>query len=414
MKNLKPINYILAFALLTLTACNSDDSTENTAVTSESAEGITMTLKTSGGSETEYIVNGGDILNGAVGSSGVGIEQDGWRYFYSVGKTVFSSGYSEDNRCIGYRANENGFIERKGEFVFDNALEVFGESEDDKTLLAMEIPRVGFSNKKLYIIDVETIEIKEKIETPIFKNEETGQVAFPTALKVRGDKLFIPYQVLDSEGNFTTPDANRAYIAVYPYPNVGLEPEKIISDDRTCNIGVNGITTGLIEAEGGDLYSFSCGAVSAGFSPAAAKPSGILKIKGGTTEFDKDYFFDIEAATNGGEIFWFDYVGNNKALARILTNDTGLAWDAYTRSETAFNQKLVIIDLVAKTVTDVANVPLHAKRYTSPLLVEDGKTYVSIETATDAYVYQIDIEAATGLKGAEIVGKTIKGFYRLQ
>ena len=86
-------------------------------------------------------------------------------------------------------------------------------------------------------------------------------------------------------------------------------------------------------------------------------------------------------------------------------------WGAYGRE--IFNQKLVIIDLDAQTVTDVANVPLHAKRYTSPLMVEDGMVYVSIETADDAFVYKVDVANATAVKGAKIVGKTIKGFYKL-
>ena len=38
---------------------------------------------------------------------------------------------------------------------------------------------------------------------------------------------------------------------------------------------------------------------------------------------------------------------------------------------------------------------------------------MSIETENEAYVYQIDIEAKTAVKGAKILGKTIKGFYRL-
>ena len=77
------------------------------------------------------------------------------------------------------------------------------------------------------------------------------------------------------------------------------------------------------------------------------------------------------------------------------------------------NQKLVIIDLESQNITEVQNVPLHAKRYTSPILVENGKAYVSVETASDAHVYAIDIESAYGSKGAKIEGKTIKGFYKL-
>ena len=79
-----------------------------------------------------------------------------------------------------------------------------------------------------------------------------------------------------------------------------------------------------------------------------------------------------------------------------------------------FNQKLVVIDLAAQTVTDVADVPLHAKRYTSPVLIDEGKAYLSIETANEAAVYVLDIATGTATKGAAIEGKTIKGFFKLQ
>ena len=105
------------------------------------------------------------------------------------------------------------------------------------------------------------------------------------------------------------------------------------------------------------------------------KPSGILKIADGTTDFDQNYFFDIETAT-GGKLFWMDYIGNNKAIGRILTDDNGGPWAAYGRD--VFNQKLVIIDLVSQTVTDIAGVPAHANRYTSPVFIENGYAYVSV------------------------------------
>lgn len=411
MKNLKSLNWALAVALLTLGSCDSDDNKSNT--NNQKSSGISMSLITSGAAGTEYIVSKEDVMSGEISAQGTGIEQTGWRFYYPVGKTLFASGFSADNQCAGYAANNEGVIQLKGQFIFENSLEMFGKSDDNKTLLAMEIPRVGFANRRLHFINVDNVSVQKIVGTKIFSDEANKQVAWPTALEVRSDKLFIPYHVLDSEGNFSTLDANKAYVAVYSYPNVGTTPEKIISDDRTSNIGVNGGTTGLIETESGDLYSFSCGTVSAGFSTASTKPSGILKIKAQTTEFDKDYFFNIETATNGGKIFWFDYIGGNKALARILKADTNIPWDAFSRSQTAFNQKLVIIDLVAKTVTDVANVPLHAKRYTSPVFIQDGKVYESIETETEAYVYQIDIATATGKKGAKIVGQSIKGFYKL-
>lgn len=399
----------LALSCLVLLAC--DDGNTPTGPDANDSSGITMSLKTTGGDETEFLVTKEDVMTGEISAVGTGIEQTGWRFYYPVGKTLFSSGFSEDNQMAGYARDEDGEIVKTGEFIFENALEMFGKSDDDQTLLAMEIPRAGFTNRSLHFVDVNTIHVKKIVGTPIFQSTTDSLVAWPTALQVRGDKLFIPFHPLDAKGYFTTPRADTAYVAVYSYPDMGTEPEKIIKDPRTSNIGVNGATTGLIETENGDLYSFSCGAEMAGFAPASTKPSAILRINDGETEFDQSYFFDIEAATGGGELFWFDYVGNNKAIARILTHDNGGPWAAFGRE--VFNQKLVIIDLVNQTVTDVTNVPLHAKRYTSPVLVEDGKVLVSVETATEAHVYEVDIENATATKGAKINGKTIKGFYKL-
>jgi len=407
MSDLRQWAIIGAVIILGFSSCKKDDEQPPSA---QPSSGITMSLKTTG-DETEFIVNSDEVMIKDITAVGNGIEQTGWRFYYPVGKTLFASGYSKDNQCAGYADNGKGIVEKKGEFIFENSLEMFGHSDDDQTFLAMEIPRAGFANRRLHFIDVSTVQVKKIVGTKIWENTKDSLVAWPTAIEVRGDKMFVPFHKMDAKGWFTTPSPDSAFIAIYDYPNVGVAPIKIISDARTCNIGVNGATTGLIEIENGDLYSFSCGAEMAGFAPKSTKPSGILRIKNGSTEFDASYFFDVEAATNGGKLFWFDYVGNNKAIARILMDDNGGPWEAYARN--VFNQKLVIIDLVSQTITDVTNVPLHAKRYSSPVLVEDGKTYVSIETASDAYVYEIDIENASGEKGAKIVGKTIKGFYRL-
>ena len=401
----------VAFSLA-LMACGDDDKVTNPEATTGPTEisGITMAFKTTGGDETEFIITRDDILSGEVSAIGEGIEQTGWRFYYPVGKTLFASGYSDDNQCAGYINDGSGTLAKKGEFIFENALEMFGHSNDDQTLLAMEIPRAGFANRRLHFVDVNTVFVTKIVGTQIFASSSDSLVAWPTALQVRGDKLFVPFHKLDAAGFFTTPSPDSAFVAVYSYPDVGSEPEKIIADSRTSNIGVNGATTGLIETASGDLYSFSSGAAMAGFSPASTKPSGILRIRSGSTDFDPDYFFDVEAATGGGKLFWFDHIGGERAIARIITQDGGL-WAAFGRE--VFNQQLAILDLANQTVTEVANVPLHAKRYSSPVMVEEGKVYVSIETASEAHVYQVDIATATATKGARINGKTIKGFYRL-
>ncbi|KAA1246374.1 DUF4374 domain-containing protein [Aquimarina sp. RZ0] len=421
MKQIKITTLLAIVILLAITACSSDDETTGGGVvepdvTGQSSKGFVMALRTTGDNETDYIVSKEDIMSGEISAEGTGIELTSWRFFYPVGKTLFSTGYSEDNQGAAYADNGQGSIEKKGGFIFDNALEMFGATNDKTTLLAMEINRED-PTRRLHFMDAQNGLVTEIKNISIYQEIDNQDpvnsiLSWPTALEVRGDNFFIPFHKVNTNTESVEPD--EALVAIYPFPAVGSAPEKIITDNRTGPIGVNGATTGLIETANGDLYSFSCGAVMAGFKEASTKPSGILKIKSNETEFDSDYFFNIEEATNGGKLFSLDYAGGTKAIARILTSDTGEIWGAFTRKPEAFNQKLVIIDLEAKTVTDVANVPLHAKRYTSPILVEAGKAYVSIETATDAHVYQVDIETATSTKGAKIIGKTIKGFFRLQ
>lgn len=412
MITIKKSLYLLTVLSTLMISCSDDDSPSTE--TPETDSGITMVLKATGGDEPEYVVSSTNIMEGTISAVGNGFESLDWNFVYNVDDTGFVLGYTNFEAQV-YQENEGGEVEEVAKFILETPLEVFG-NVDDEVMLAIDAPRDGsHTTRKLYSIDAETGYITSITDLSIYDLDTgtpgEGLSAWPSALEVVGDKLFISYYLVDDLGYYSTPDPDKAYVAIYSYPNVESAPIKIIEDDRTSNIGVNGTTTGLIQADNGNLYSYSCGTEMGGFSPKATKPSGILRINSGSTDFDESYFFNIEEAYNGGSIFWFDYVGNNKAIARILTSDEGGAWAAFGRD--VFNQKLVIIDLENQTITDVENVPLHAKRYTSPVNVIDGKVYVSIETATDAYVYQVDIDTAVGTKGAKIEGKTIKGFFEL-
>lgn len=412
-------------ASVLLAACGSDSDSS-----SEGVVGASYGFKSSAGSdsnEAEYLVTQDNIMEGTLSAQGTGYEQLSWNFFYNVGNTLFVTGYTNFT-TQSYAVDDNNEVSELATFLFDKPLVMFG-SVGDEALLATDSPSPGHDTRLLYTVDAATGFATKKVNYTIH-DEDTGvpgqgTMGWATALVVRDDKMFVPFHKLDDLGYYTTPDADTAYVAVYDYPlEEGAEPLKVISDTRTSHIGVNGMTSSLITADSGDIYSFSNGTVSGGFNPASTKPSGILKIANGETEFDTDYFFNIEEATDGGTIFWFDYVSDNKAIARILVNEdecnavvpteenpSPCSWAAYGRD--FYNQKLVVIDLVEQTVTDVADVPLHAKRYTSPINIIDGKIFVSIETADDAYVYQVDVDTATAVKGAKIEGKTVKGFFDL-
>lgn len=355
------------------------------------------------------------LTSGTINVENKGIPQTGWRFFHQAGKTLYTAGYSQDVTCNSYAINNEGVLAEKAAFTFNSTLDTYTETEDNK-LIAVELSYSGLGKKRFHIVNNETGKVERIVEHEIdittgdASRNDPGSIPWITGMVQQNNKLFVAYHKWSADGNYQTPDTDRAYVAIFSYPE--FELEKIIYDSRTSPIGTNGHTTGIVQTENNDIYSFSSSALSAGFT-SASKPSGILRIKQGTTEFDADYFFDVENATNGGKIFWMDYIGNGKAIARILIDDMVGAneWGAYLRNDVV---KLAIIDLDAKTVTDVQGAPNpHGQRYTAPVFVENNKVYLSISDATETRVYIIDPSNATAQKGAKVEGQSLKGIFKL-
>ena len=101
-----------------------------------------------------------------------------------------------------------------------------------------------------------------------------------------------------------------------------------------------------------------------------------------------------------------------KRLLGLSVDDTNgaLEWGAFFKKDVF---KLVVIDLEAKTVTDVTGIPVHGHRYTSPMFVEDGKAYISSSTDTETHVYIVDPETATATQGAKVLGLGLKGIFKV-
>ncbi len=387
-----------------------------------------QSLPTAGESPIDYVLelpSLESLTTGEISVEGKGIPQTGWRFFHQANNTVFTAGYSDDDTCIAYGLDAEGALEEKGNFAFQTTLDNYA-TIDENTLIAVELTYGGLADKRFHIINAQTGALEKIVEHPIDTDmgsgtpEDPGSTPWVTGMVFRDGKLFVSYHKWLADGSYVTPDVDRAYIAVFSYP--AFELEKIIEDTRTSPIGVNGHSTGIEKIENGDIYSFSTSALSAGFT-AATKPSGILRIKNGATEFDSKYFFDVESAANGGKLFWMDYIGNGKAIGRIILNDAIGPWGVFKEQGSFF--KLVVLDLVNKTVTDVQGIPAHANRYTSTMYVEDGKAYLSSRVGEaiglngenadsgETHVYAVDPETAMATKGAKVQGYALKGIFKI-
>lgn len=400
MKNLFKLIAIISFTGILFTSCEETNNTENDGDTK-----YVVHLRVGSTGETaDYVLTEDSIMAGTITSENRGIEQIGWRYSANTSQTLLSIGYYDDNNAVGYGLDEAGQLYEKGKFSFETTLDVFSDEVEDGKLIAMEVPRSGYADRVFHHIDGTNVKVLAKQSTRIYENKADSLVAWPTALVLRDDKLFVPFYTLHANGSFATPSTDTAFVAVYSYPD--FQFIQYIKDTRMGPIGIYGNKNGIVKTENNDMYAYSSASLACGFS-TQQKKSGILRINNGETAFDNNYFFNIEEETGGNKLVYFEYVGDGMAVARLITDDSGL-WSYYGSVDVC---KLVVLDLENKTITNINGVPLHRGQY-APMLVEDGKVYVNITTSEDAYIYEIDPGTAKAVKGAKIKGKEIQNIAR--
>lgn len=367
--------------------------------------------------DADYILSTNDLMSGTISAKGNGKEQAGWCYYAKAGdtatanQTFFSFGY-DLSKCIGYHVISNRLSE-KGKFTFKR-MDCVGKGGDDNTLVAVGAPWGGGSfDCQIQLLDANTVTIKKTVTHPIYSSIDTKKDtllnSWPSGIFVDGNKLYVAFYPLNGT-TWETPNTDTAYVSIYSYPELAYQ--KTIKDTRTGPIGYYGDQTAVLEDEKGDHYLISSTSLNAGFTQTT-KPSGILRIKAGEDSFDAGYFFDVEGAT-GHELLAATYVGNGIAVGRVAVDeiaDPKYLWGTFSYSGIQ-PCKLVVLDLINKTVREVAGVPKHGGQYQTPWLVENGKVYASINTGAEVYVYQVDPVTATGKRGAKIEGREIQAFWK--
>ncbi|MEL6535623.1 MAG: DUF4374 domain-containing protein [Bacteroidota bacterium] len=399
-----------SLAILWLSGC--DPVTVDPDVESPEETGV-FALGIEAATGTDVLLTVDSLSGQEVSPVGQGIEQPGWMTFLKMGEMIIAHGEAGDNQTTGYTVTE-GQLVAQGTFITELGL-YSACNVDENNLLAMGSPRAGFEDRVIYVIDKSNMSISRRVETRIDERQEEGLVAWPTDMLVRDGQLFVSYYLvgageLADVPAFATTNSNQARVAVFSYPE--LELQKLITDDRTSDIGVYLSTTALEEDESGDIYTFSSSSNASGFFPTPTNPSGFLRIPSGSTEFDDGYFFDFEAASGGYKINNAVYAGNGKMVVRMVMDDSGL-WATYNPVTEAPVCAIAIADLEAKTVTKVEDIPAHGGEWGMANLVHDGQVYLNISTASGASIYAVDPAAGTASEVATIDGNWVKGIFHL-
>jgi hypothetical protein len=391
-------------------SCSKNNNTETPVVPGPTvyALGIGVTTPTA---TTNYVLQTSDLMSGTISLTGNGILQDGYRDYSFGGSKFYSIGGLgiTDVNTITLDASSKLTTQTGLTFELPNndLIDVDGTG---KTMVGVSMPTgptVGL-NAKFYTVDIAGNTVGNKVDVPMTSiYPSSDDWIFHTGLQVRGNQAFQTFYPVDAT-TYATKNTDFNYVAIYSYPGFALQ--KVIKDSRTGPSGAFNTRSGLFKTESGDLYAVSTSSYSNGYSQST-KPGGILKIAAGATEFDANYFFNTDAAANGGKIAHAIYIGNGKLFAAV-TNKVPTLTDRWSDA----NLRLAIVDLVAKTITPVTNSPVFSGNggRSFAALVDNGKVYTAISVGGVVNIYQTDIATATATKGATVEGSFVGGIAKMK
>jgi hypothetical protein len=184
--------------------------------------------------------------------------------------------------------------------------------------------------------------------------------------------------------------------AIAIFDSEQLDGKKIITTDKisyACGRFKSQYYQTIRMADNGDIYVFS---------PSFAKtmtdsrqqttlPAGVVRIKSGATEFDANYYYNIEAQSGGKSFQRCLNAGGSCFLLEMYA-------DALASSQQVANE-LAIFNGETGKLTYVTGVP-EAKvisGFSKNTYVENGYVYIAIYTSDDNYPAIYKINNATGV-----------------
>jgi hypothetical protein len=398
----------LMLAIGTLASCQKSSSGDET--TPEPSANGTYILTVSPAASTataDYLLTTQSLETGTVTTKQNGVEQDGtYRYYVTHNGKFFSMLYGQGNPGAVTAYNIQGGKLNKLTNFQTETVQAFAPVDND--LLLFKISRsLDAPTSSWYKVNTNSLTITSEGTVNTLALTGLGELAHFTWLKQVGNKVFAPYQTINDR-SFNTAYPDRAFIAVFNYADMKLE--KIITDNRASFIG-SYFRDGLSVQENGDVYGFSPSAATTGNNLSSTKPSAVLKIKAGTTEFDQSYYFDVEAASGGMNITSWIYVGNNTYIVQSQAKSEKTSFPAGLR--------VGIVNVVDKTYKAVTGFPAVAEISTvttTNYTPKDGKTaYVGVNLKDGtSYIYKIDASTQTATRGLKIEGGTVTAVQNLK
>lgn len=408
------LSLALGIALLgSFSACSSDDKEKNGEVTPPEETKTSAFLLPVIADGNEFLIQATDISKGVlkVKDNFTELKQSGYTWIFD-GKHKNALGLiyqqGDPGLGLGYTINSKGEFVQSGQFQVASRFTTYGFFGNYAlTLVGGQTP----AGAEAHVTDGVTANFYD-LEKGLANHSKTirtldivgnGQQATFSGVVDWEDGQFLTGLVVSqprdpnaeggsSNGAITEPD--RVWVAAL---DKDLNVKHIYTDDRisySAGRYRSQYYSQIGKADNGDAYIFS-----GAYEATTKLNAGVLRINKGAKDFDKDYYFDIQAKSDGHKFRKVWHISGSAFLLEFYNKPT-------IESTLDPATQYAIVDAAAKTFAWVKNLPSKDVITNIGLPAPaDGKMYFPItEKGQDPTIYIIDPKTATAEKGLVVSG----------
>lgn len=392
-------------------SCSDDETVNNSPI--EVADGFFISAV---GDEAEYILLAEELETGElhIRNNIAELEQNGYTWIFNNNPSAaVGLIYNQGDPGVGldYNIDANGNLNKVGSFQITTRFTSYGFF-DKYALTSVGGQTLAGSTRDdgvtFNFIDLQTLSMTEK-SISTYNITGNGEQATTSGIVDMGNGEFLTGLVLSqpreegatggsSTGTITYPDS--VWVAAL---DANLNIKHIYRDNRisySAGRYRSQYYSQIAKAEDGTVYVFS-GSYDYNSTPTT-RPCGALKINAGADAFDKDYYFNIEALSDGYRFRKVWHITGNYFLLEFYNHQGRVT--AVTDPATQYavvNMKQKSLNWVGGEMPSKDEIISTA---TTPMAF-NGKMYFPITAgSSNPTIYIIDPTTATATKGASIVG----------